>query len=94
VTNEKNNTLKRTVFKSTADNDYDRACEKLQLNAIPYYLPCRNNERKKIQDYILNGIKNRGSSSSLYIAGMPGTGKTATTLEIIKNLKDDKKMNF
>jgi len=32
------------------------------------------------------GIDGRGSSSSLYISGMPGTGKTATTLEVIRNL--------
>lgn len=38
-------------------------------------------------------MKNKGSSSSLYISGMPGTGKTATTMEIINNL-DSKKMHF
>jgi origin recognition complex subunit 1 len=62
---------------------YERACEKLQLSAIPDSLPCRDKERKMIIDYIENGLKNKGSSSSLYISGMPGTGKTATTLEVI-----------
>jgi len=66
----------------------------LQLNAIPDYLPCRDKERRQIQDYIMNGIRNKGSSSSLYIAGMPGTGKTATTMEIIKHLKFEKKLDF
>lgn len=42
----------------------------------------------------MNGIENKGSSSSLYIAGMPGTGKTATTLEIINSLKKEKKLDF
>jgi origin recognition complex subunit 1 len=37
---------------------------------------------------------NKGCSSSLYISGMPGTGKTATTLEIIKKLKNNKSMPF
>jgi Cdc6-like AAA superfamily ATPase len=32
-------------------------------------------------------LKNKGSSSSLYISGMPGTGKTATTMEVINTLK-------
>ena len=67
-------------FVSTAENDYDRVCEKLQLNAIPENLSCRDEEQKKIRDYLRQGIQNKGSSSSLYISGMPGTGKTATTL--------------
>lgn len=79
--------MKERKFVSTAKNEYDKACEKLQLNAIPDSLPCRNNEREFIKNYIMNGIENKGSSSSLYIAGMPGTGKTATTLEIINQLK-------
>lgn len=66
---------------------YLSACEKLQLSAIPDSLPCRDNERKYITDYIERGLNNKGSSSSLFISGMPGTGKTATTLEIIESLK-------
>jgi len=33
-------------------NNYDSACQKLQLNAIPNYLPCREKERQQIIDYI------------------------------------------
>jgi origin recognition complex subunit 1 len=64
------------------------------LNAVPDQLPCREKERKQIVDYICNGLKNKGSSSSLYISGMPGTGKTATTLEVIESLKKNKKLKF
>lgn len=35
-----------------ADNLYDLACQKLQLNAVPDSLPCRDDERKIIIDYI------------------------------------------
>ena len=35
----------------------------------------------------MNGLQNKGCSTSLYISGMPGTGKTATTLEVIEKLK-------
>lgn len=77
-----------------AKNMYDAACQKLQLNAVPDQLPCREKERKQIVDYICNGLKNKGSSSSLYISGMPGTGKTATTLEVIETLKKNKKLKF
>lgn len=79
---------------SIADNAYDEACAKLQLSAIPDVLPCRDSERKTITDYIKHGLKNKGSSSSLYISGMPGTGKTATTMEVIRNLKNKYKFSF
>lgn len=69
------------------DNEYDRVCASLQLSAIPEVLPCRDKERNYIKDYLINGIQNGGSSSSLYISGMPGTGKTATTLEVVKKLQ-------
>ena len=76
------------------EDAYDHACAKLQLSAIPDVLPCRDEERQKIIDYIKNGLKNKGSSSSLYISGMPGTGKTATTMEVMRNLKKKYKFSF
>ena len=72
--------------KSDFDNEYDEAYSKLQLNSMPKTLPCREQEINKIRDYIQNGVQNKGSSSSLYISGMPGTGKTATTLEVVKQM--------
>eukprot|EP00347_Sterkiella_histriomuscorum_P006386 403352961 len=75
-------------------DEYDQACEKLQLNSIPDSFPCRGKERKYIEEYLANGLKNKGCSSSLYISGMPGTGKTATTLEVIKKFKAQKQNNF
>lgn len=53
-------------------------------------MPCRDAERKTTEDFLRNGLQNKGCSTSLYISGMPGTGKTATTLEVIKKLKRSK----
>ena len=78
-----NNTLK---VKDEYVNEYDEACAKLQLNSVPKELPCRDKEQKRISDYVTQGVQNKGSSSSLYISGMPGTGKTVTTLEVIRKL--------
>ena len=84
----------RKNLKVPQKNAYDAACQKLQLSAIPDQLPCREVERQQIIDYIKRGLKNKGSSSSLYISGMPGTGKTATTMEVIKGLKKNFKFSF
>lgn len=73
------------------ENEYDEACSKLQLNSIPETLPCRDREQDQIYNYITEGITNHGSSSSLYISGMPGTGKTATTLEVVRKILAEKK---
>lgn len=78
---------KKALKKEEYDNEYDRVCASLQLTAVPDVLPCRDKERNQITDYLINGIQNNGSSSSLYVSGMPGTGKTATTLEVIRTLK-------
>lgn len=72
------------------DNPYDEACYQLQLNSIPNYFPCREKEQDQITSYLREGIANCGQSSSLYISGMPGTGKTATTLHIISKLRKSK----
>ena len=75
-------------------NPYDILLNRLQLNFIPEELPCRDKEKEIIRDFILSGLRNRGSSTSLYISGMPGTGKTATTLEVIQNLNSERKKKF
>lgn len=85
---------RNTISKVKYDNEYDRVCASLQLNAVPEVLPCRDKERNYITDYLINGLQNQGSSSSLYISGMPGTGKTATTLEVIRNLQRQNKYKF
>lgn len=58
---------------------------------IPDKLPCRDEEKWKIKNFIDTGIETWGSSSSLYISGMPGTGKTATTLEILRHIEQNVK---
>lgn len=62
------------------------------------FLPCRESEQKEIYNYIKNGLKTDGGYSSLYISGMPGTGKTEsvkTTLNILKKERENKSLtNF
>jgi len=50
-------------------------------------LPCRETEQQFIYNYIKKGLATNGNYSSLYISGMPGTGKTACVHALIKKLK-------
>ena len=64
---------------------------------IPNFLPCRKDEQDIIYNYIKDGLQTNGNYSSLYIAGMPGTGKTACVNNVInileKEIKSQPKKN-
>ena len=70
------------------EDDYMIAMQRLHISVIPDSLPCRQNERTFIENYLRDGIKSR-KTSPLYICGMPGTGKTATVLSCINNLRKE-----
>jgi hypothetical protein len=53
------------------------------------YLPCREKEQEEIYYYLKNGLLQDGGYQSLYIAGMPGTGKTACVKNIINKLENE-----
>ena len=53
------------------------------------YLPCREKEQEKIYTYIKTGLETDGNYNSLYIAGMPGTGKTACVKKVIEILENE-----
>lgn len=57
------------------------------LSFVPESIPCREKERKEIYDYLYHSIQNKGNGSPLYISGMPGTGKTATVREVVRELQ-------
>jgi hypothetical protein len=63
------------------------ACRNLQLSAVPDKLPCREKESNKVYNFLHGALRRRGGvGSTLYISGMPGTGKTATVLEVVRRL--------
>ena len=70
----------------------EKAKEHLLLSFIPTSIPCRETERQEIYDYLRYSIKQGGNGSPLYISGMPGTGKTATVREVIRELQGE--LNF
>ncbi len=59
---------------------------KLQLSAVPPTLPCRDSERTQVTDFIRSHVSKGGLGGTLYISGMPGTGKTATVRGVVRDL--------
>jgi origin recognition complex subunit 1 len=66
-----------------------RARVALSLATTPGSLPCRETERGKILDFVEQAIDegNDCRGRSLYVSGVPGTGKTATVREVIRALR-------
>lgn len=55
-------------------------------------LPCREEQKAHVREFLLDVIRaaanaNEDVSRSLYISGVPGTGKTATVREIVRELR-------
>ncbi|CAI2383147.1 unnamed protein product [Moneuplotes crassus] len=70
------------------------AC-RMDSTRVPKEIPCRNDEKERIKNFITTSLQNGGSQTSLYISGMPGTGKTVSTVNTIKELAKDKSLpNF
>ena len=67
-----------------------RASARLRLSAVPSRLPCREEERKHILEFVDRAVRAGGLGAAMYISGMPGTGKTATVHEVIATLQQDK----
>ncbi|EFN52332.1 hypothetical protein CHLNCDRAFT_139139 [Chlorella variabilis] len=63
-----------------------QARDVLALTAVPRSLPCRDVERGQVAEFVQEVLA-EGGGKCLYISGIPGTGKTATVLEVMRGLK-------
>ena len=68
---------------------FGAACEALRLSAIPPALPCREEEREHIKHFVGSAVQQGGLGCALYVSGMPGTGKTATVSEVVRELQTE-----
>lgn len=73
----------------TTDDKYSAAVKMLHVSVSPSVLPCREEEQSKVEKFLRAAIRNKGERRPLYISGMPGTGKTATVLAVIRRLVDE-----
>ncbi|WVQ74926.1 hypothetical protein IAR50_004534 [Cryptococcus sp. DSM 104548] len=65
---------------------FQRALRLLHVGATPDSLPCREEEFVDVLSKVEEGVEG-GGGGCLYIAGTPGTGKTATVHAVIKELR-------
>ncbi|CAM9288833.1 unnamed protein product [Ectocarpus sp. 6 AP-2014] len=73
--------------KRRPQDKFSVAMESLHVTAVPKSLPCRNDERNQLLSFLTSNIKAGGLGNALFVAGMPGTGKTATAHEVVRILK-------
>jgi origin recognition complex subunit 1 len=63
----------------------------LTLACTPRTMPCREEERGKVSKFLRDSVASGDDclGRCLYIYGVPGTGKTATVLEVVRQLYDE-----
>ncbi|KAJ1566061.1 Origin recognition complex, subunit 1 [Nowakowskiella sp. JEL0078] len=84
------------IFKANYDHVLDgtfelegrKVAKNLHVSMVPDSFPCRDEEFADLYGYLEKAISDR---SGCYIAGTPGTGKTATVHEVAKRLQQDAK---
>ena len=82
----------RKKKKTEAELLLQKAVKALQLRSAPKSLPRRENERKEIETFVREALRST-SGRSLYVSGMPGTGKTATVQEVVRRCREDKTLD-
>lgn len=85
---------KLTLHLCNNNNSLHHAIALLTLSSTPSTLIGRSQEKEEILDFLTTSLSLGHSSSSLYICGMPGTGKTATFLHSIDYLAQSKSFDF
>ena len=82
-------------YVAAEDPVYARAVDALKLSVLPENLPCREVETATIREVIRTAVRTTGTSGNvLYISGVPGTGKTASVLSVVNQMKQNEKFEF
>ncbi|KAK0425005.1 hypothetical protein QR680_008975 [Steinernema hermaphroditum] len=81
----------KTETKKLKPNTLAWVRSQLCAAVVPDRLPCREDEYRHIETFFKNATVSNGQSQSMYISGVPGTGKTATVLQVARMLRDNPK---
>lgn len=71
----------------TLSSPYQHARTNLHVASVPASLPGREKEFSTVYKYLHDAITD-GTGACIYIAGTPGTGKTATVREVVAQLNN------
>ena len=88
---EKKSALDKIVLLDESDeerSDLAIARKRLHVSAVPTSLPCREKEFTEIYSFLEGNLIDE-VGGCIYVSGVPGTGKTATTTEVIRALKKE-----
>ncbi|ORY08284.1 hypothetical protein K493DRAFT_403449 [Basidiobolus meristosporus CBS 931.73] len=77
---------RRQIQQLDTDNHFEQARQNLHVSAVPLTLPCREDEFAEILAHVESSLEDE-TGTCVYISGVPGTGKTATVHEVIRNLQ-------
>jgi Cdc6-like AAA superfamily ATPase len=69
---------------------FARAREVLRPGALPPTMPCRDDERREITDFLRQALELGGVGRGMFVSGVPGTGKTATVYEVVRRLRRER----
>ena len=75
----------RILSPTALSSPYQLARSTLHVSSVPATLPCREEEFSEVYNHLETAIT-AGTGSCIYIAGTPGTGKTATVREVVAQL--------
>jgi len=66
---------------------FARAAAALRAGSAAGMLPGREAEQEQVANFLRDAIRSGGRKEVLYVSGMPGTGKTASVLEVVRRLQ-------
>ncbi|GAA5911697.1 origin recognition complex subunit 1 [Sporobolomyces salmoneus] len=84
--------LLSSAYLASLPTPLERAKALLHVSATPESLPCREEQRSLIRQFVEDAVLSR-SGGCLYVHGVPGTGKTATVHSVVRDLQNDPDMD-
>lgn len=62
-----------SLAEGAARDPFSKAVAQLHISVLPEALPCREEEQKKVLQFLKTAMSEGGRKRPLYISGMPGT---------------------
>ncbi|GAA5966817.1 hypothetical protein JCM21900_006099 [Sporobolomyces salmonicolor] len=84
--------LLSAAYLASLPSALERAKALLHVSATPESLPCREEQRERIRQFVGDAVLGR-TGGCLYVHGVPGTGKTATVHSVVRELQNDPDMD-